>query len=131
MVPQPRHIFRWLAFNIDRTTTHSTEAYFPAAKFRVFRTDFFKKTPNLAHASVAQPHENVERIFHRCLKSLRRLFHLLAAEMLSMLKKSATLIASAPCQDVVDAQKLCVANSISPRRGVVDDYLQRRQFRKR
>ena len=67
-------------------------------------------------------------ICHQYKSILRRLFHPLPAEVWSMLKNSATLIASAPCQDVVDAQKLCVANSISPRRGVVDDYLQLRQF---
>ena len=39
----------------------------------------------------------------RCLKTLRRLFHPLPAEIWSMLKNSATLIASATCQDVVDA----------------------------
>ena len=39
----------------------------------------------------------------RRLKTLRRLFHPLPAEIWSMLKNSATLIASALCHDLVDA----------------------------
>ena len=43
------------------------------------------------------------QLVERRLKTLRRLFQPLPAEVWSMLKNSATLFASAPCQDVVDA----------------------------
>ena len=43
------------------------------------------------------------QLVERRLKTLRRLFHPLPAEVWSMLKNSATLIASAICRGVVDA----------------------------
>ena len=43
------------------------------------------------------------KMVQRRLKSLRRLFHSLPAEIWSMLKKSATLIAFLPRHEVVDA----------------------------
>ena len=51
------------------------------------------------------------RMVERRLKTLRRLFNPLPGKMRSMLKSSATLI------------------QFSPLRGVVDAYLQRRQFK--
>ena len=86
------------------------------------------------------------QMVERRLKTLRRLFHLLPAEVWSILKNSDAYFPFFPSyqylllrddvlyyhrfrrQNIADGQKLYDANSISPRRGVVDLYFQRRQF---
>ena len=84
--------------------------------FFTFISDFSRKTSEsainkmgfftirqLVIAVVRSLNQMRPKMVERRLKSLRRLFHSLPAEIWSMLKKSATLIASAPCQDLVDA----------------------------
>ena len=60
-------------------------------------------TRHLLIAVVRCLFEMGRKTVERRLKSLRRLFLSLPAEIWSMLKNSATLIASALCQDLVDA----------------------------
>ena len=70
---------------------------------------FFRQAVMLAHVyDVANVYDDANskwaaNWWNDALKTLQRLFHPLPAEVWSMLKSSATLIVSAPCQDVVDA----------------------------